>query len=529
MSTFTQKLHHYLRAAYPFLWVETFEESRLCNEVGDFYLDDANKMKGKPVNVFVWDIQTGLRQRTGVEEYTDLSPAETKSHAKILEYIGSISKDGNCVFMLKDFHPYIEAPGIIRQLRNLKEQLTVLGKMLIFVSPVVKVPVELTKEIQFLDFALPDEKAIEAQLEFIKDSCEKKLGTDITIDPKLKQEAIVAAKGMTESESQNSYSLAIIEHGKFESAFVTSVFQEKIEKIKKNGLLQYIAPSTSFGEVGGLAELKKWIKVRSKAYSPEARAFGLPYPKGIMLCGYPGTGKTLIAKATSAELNVPLFQLDVGGLFGKHVGETEANFRRVVQTVDAIGPCILFIDEIEKALNKDAVSGKGDTGTSSRSFGTLLSWMNDRTSPVFVIGTSNNFTILPPELIRKGRFDELFWISLPSAVELEEIFSVVLKKYKRIPASFDLKKLAKATKGWTGAEVDLLVQAALFNCFAKGEPDITTARLLDEAAEMTPQSETNKVQYEEMANTARGKLRMAAVETATSKADKAFRSIEVYN
>ncbi len=292
-------------------------------------------------------------------------------------------------------------------------------------------------------------------------------------------------------------------------------------------MLQYLEPNVSFNEVGGLDSLKDWMKVRTKAYTKAARSFGLPYPKGVLLCGIPGCGKSLIAKATAHEFGFPLFQLDLGALFGSHVGESEENFRKVTKTVDGIGRCVLYIDEFEKALNRDAVSGKGDTGTSSRSFATLLTWLNDHKSPVFVVGTSNNHTILPTELTRKGRFDEMFWIDLPDDVERKDIFRVVLRKYNRDPQKFKLDSLAKKSKDFTGAEIENVVISAMFKQFAAGETDINTTVLEDECNEVIPLAKTSKSQLDTMRKEAEGKLRIAARDGTTASFEKKLRHIDV--
>ena len=314
--------------------------------------------------------------------------------------------------MLKDFHPYFQEPVVRRAFRNILGRLKSKSTTIIFISPVCTIPEELIKEIQVIEYALPTESAIRSRLDFVHraglaSSAAAKNPADFVLSEEIALKAVEAGKGLTDGEVENAFTLALVENKKFNESFVATVFDEKVAQVKKNGLLTYIQPDVTFDEVGGLDGLKIWIRQRALAYTPKAREFGLPYPKGMLLCGIPGTGKTLIAKATAAELGLPLFQLDVGGLFGSLVGATEQNFRKVIQIVDGIGSCVLFIDEAEKALNKSAVSGQGDTGTSSRSFGTLLSWLSDHKTPVFVVGTSNDFTILPPELIRKGRFDEL--------------------------------------------------------------------------------------------------------------------------
>ena len=405
---FAVKLKNYIKAGYPLLWIRTHEEARVTREIHRVVkLEDA--AAAEHYENYEWDVVSLPQART--KEGVRTKAAVDASIAKVIEVCSRLGRDDQkVVVVLKDFHQVIDNPGQIRPIRNALEVWKTKGNMLIVVAPVVKIPVELEKEFQLLDYALPDETAIGVQLDFIKVSLDHRYKDEpakAKLDPSTRQSAIEAAKGMTLTEVENAFSLAIIENREFNQGFVTSVFEENIQQVKKGGLLTYLRPDTDFNQVGGLDGLKKWIKIRAKAYTAKARDFKLPYPKGILLCGVPGCGKTLLAKATSKEFGFPLFQLDVGSLFGGHVGETEANFRKVIDTIDGIGRCILFIDEVEKALNRDAVSGKGDSGTSPRSFATLRSWRSDHPSPVFVIATSNQFTRLPTELVRKGRFDEL--------------------------------------------------------------------------------------------------------------------------
>ena len=504
---FAEKLRNYLKASYPLLWIKTHEELRVTKDIIAAF--DNTKT---PILIYAWDCQNDLmkfkRDGGGWEK--------TNGDSKVMNVVNLCRKLGTnnerSVIIFKDFHPYIDAPGQIRMLRNAIEDLKSKGNMFIFVSPVIKIPVELEKEIQILDFHLPDETHLGQILESVNEAVKKKYPNDPDkhkMDAEDRTAAIEAAKGMTHSETHDAFSLAIVENQQFNNQFVLSVFDEKVKQVKKHGLLQYLKPDVNFDSVGGLDGLKKWIKTRAKAYSEQARKYGLPYPKGILLCGIPGCGKTLLAKATSNEFGFPLFQLDVGGLFGKHVGETEENFRRVVETVDGIGRCILFMDEIEKALNRDAVSGKGDTGTSSRSFATLLTWLSDHKSPVFVIGTSNDHTKLPTEFTRKGRFDELFWIDLPTIEERKEIFNVLLKRNSRDPKKFQVDKLAEAAESFTGAEIEQVIIGALFDRFSVDGKDITTTNLMDEINATQPLAKTAAADIEEMRKKAEGKLRVA--------------------
>ena len=528
---FPEKLRSYLKASYPLLWVKTHEESRVVKEIIGAFENTKT-----PILIHAWDAQQDLlkykREGNTWEKVTgDTKVMNVVTHCRKLG-----SNNERCVVIMKDFHPYIEAPGQIRNIRNAIEDFKARGNMLIFVSPIIKIPVELEKEIQIVDFSLPGDEHLNQVLESVINTVKKKCPTDAEksmITPEVRTASVEASKGMTHSEAHDAFSLAIVENQLFNNNFTLSVFEEKVKQVKKNGLLQYIKPDVSFDSVGGLDGLKKWIRTRSKAYTQAARDYNLPYPKGILLCGIPGCGKTLLAKSTANEFGFPLFQLDVGALFGKHVGETEENFRRVIEMVDGIGRCILFVDEIEKALNKDAVSGKGDTGTSSRSFGSLLTWLSEHKSPVFVIGTSNDHTRLPTEFTRKGRFDELFWIDLPSEAERKEIFNVLLKRYGWDTDKVKLKvdELAAEADQFTGAEIENVIISAMFDRFGKDGKPITTQNLVDEILATTPLAKMNAADLDNMRKNAEGKLRVATssglVKGLEAKASDGSRKLEV--
>ena len=520
MPSFQDKLQNYIKASYSYLWVQTHEEKRICDDIFKTYLEFKNM---STTTVYEWDCNNKLQIRVPIKDsssgkYNGDSRynKDTKATGELKTILDDIVKlctdsSNRLIFILKDFHPYIEVPGMIRGLRNAIETLKARGNIVIFTSPIVKIPTELAKDIQLVDFTLPDEEAIRGQLGVVQRSINtKQKGAAFTIDPDIEANAVEAAKGMTASEVQNAFTLALVENLSFNKGFVTTVFDEKIQQLKKSSLLTYIKPDVGFSQVGGLASLKTWMQVRAKSFTAEARKYGLPYSKGVLLCGVMGCGKSLIAKAVANEFNFPLFQLDVGSLFGSHVGDTEQNFRTVIQTVESIGRCVLYIDEIEKALNKDAVSGKGDTGTSSRSFGTLLTWLSDHKSPVFVIGTSNNFTILPPEFIRKGRFDELFWIDLPDQQEREDIFRVMFVRYKRDNLKMDIKQLATLAEGFTGSEIENVVVTAMFNSFAEAGKEITMKSLEKAIVETVPISKTCANDLALMRASAEGKLRPVA-------------------
>lgn len=512
---FNEKFRNYLRASYPLLWIKTHEEQRVIQEILNGLKDTKS-----PVSIYSWDAKKLLSKfnRTANNNKGGWEDVKQGDYAltNVIDNVKKLGAQGErCVIILKDFHHWVEMPGQSRPIRNAIEDLKYKGNMIVFLSPIIKIPIELEKEIQILEFALPDAPQLEGILASVQIAVSKSAATDknttATCPPEVKTAAIEAAMGLTFSEAHDAFALASVESHGFNKDFVLSVFDEKVKQVKRHGLLNYLRPDHTFANIGGLEGLKKWIRMRAKAYSQAARDYKLPYNKGVLLAGPPGVGKSLIAKATANEFGFPLFQLDVGSLFGKYVGESEENTRKVVETVDSIGRCVLYVDEIEKSLNRQAVSGGGDSGTSSRTFATLLSWMSDHTSPVFVVGTTNDHTRLPPEFIRKGRFDNVFWLDLPSVAERQEIFKVQLIKFGRTAEKLklNLKKLAELTEGYTGAEIEQLIVASMFEQFNE-DKELTMLSIEDQIAIAKPFSETNKEELENMRAKAVGRLQVAS-------------------
>ena len=531
--SFEEDFRNYLKASYPLLTIRSHEEGRVIRAI----INATAVTTTTQITVYSWDCRRLLEKHSknadgkagGTwEKQGGPTAASDFSTTNIIDSIRAISSKGSGrnIFILKDFHPYIEAPQVTRPLRNALEELRGKGTMIVFLGPVLKIPVELEKEIQILDFKMPDGTQLEAILNSVvaiyNQKQKMKGAPEQLITDDVKQSAVEAAKGLTYGEAHDAFSLAIISNHAFNSDFILSVFEEKVKQIKRTGLLQYIKPDIRFENIGGLEGLKKWIRSRSKAYSAAARTYSLPYPKGVLLCGIPGCGKTALAKATANEFGFPLFQLDIGALFGKLVGESEENFRKVIEQVEGIGRCILFIDEIEKSLNRNATSGSGDSGTSSRAFATLLSWLSDHKSPVFVIATSNDHTRLPTEFIRKGRFDELFWLDLPTKAERKAIFDVLLKRYNRDSSKFNLDMLAERSEGYTGAEIEQIIIGAMFTKFDTDGKDITNTNLTDEMNSTKPLSQTSEVEIKDMRNKAINKLRYAS----TSGVSRMFTGLE---
>ena len=287
------------------------------------------------------------------------------------------------------------------------------------------------------------------------------------------------------------------------------VLGEKKQIIRRNGILEFYEAQEDLADVGGLDALKAWLRRRREAFTEDARAYGLPVPRGILLLGVQGCGKSLVAKAISREWGMPLLRLDVGRVFGKYIGESEAAIRRVVQTAEAAAPAILWIDEIEKGFAGTA-SDAHDTGVGARVLGTFLTWLQEKTQPVFVFATANQIRSLPPELLRKGRFDELFFVDLPGKTERAEIFAVHLRKCGRDPAGFDLPALAARAEGYTGAEIEQIVHEALYAGYAAGRRPVTQEDLLHAAGEVVPIAVTMKEAIGAMRHWATSRARLAA-------------------
>jgi SpoVK/Ycf46/Vps4 family AAA+-type ATPase len=518
-----QKIKNYHSAAYPALYVTTHEETRFMQDLLSYCkkynslceekdLTEEKKQENH-LTVNMWDAQNGLQFKFGIHEKAYPETAETINLLKSIQNCDN----GNTIFVLKDFHLHIDKVKSVRMLRNAWNRLKGQGNMIIFVGYKYALPPELEKEVQVLDYSLPDEASIAERLDYVIASAngarKAKNMADLEITEEIKESAVEAARGMTHCEVENAFSMAFCCSKKFDTKFVETVFQEKIAQLKKSGLLTYMTPDISFDNVGGLNGLKTWLTTRKKSYSKEARAYNLPLPKGMLLASVPGTGKSLICKAIAKEFDCPLFALDIGSVFDSLVGNSEKNMREIIKTIESIGKCVILIDEIEKSLSNSAVSGSGDSGVSSRIFGTFLTWLNDRNNPAFIVATTNNHTLLPAALIRKGRFDQLFWLDLPTSEERKEIFNVVIKKYKRDPKDFAIKTLVNGSEGFTGAEIEEVFKDALYKAFDAGE-EISDSHVTDVLSEFIPFSVSHEEDLKVMRKQAQGKLVMV-----TSKGD----------
>jgi len=485
------KIEILIRARYPLIYVVSFEEGR----VGKRLKDIADERKKQ---VFNWTITNGLELPDG-SWINDL-----KDPIKVLEYI--LQSDANAVFVLHDYHHYLNDPVVVRKQRDLARALKLSRKNIIFLSPVLKVPTELEKEIAVIDYRLPDRKELSDIIERITKSLDNASKLEELKSPEKLEKIAEAALGLTAEEAENVFAKSLVEKGQFDIEIVLS---EKEQIIRKSGVLEYYHANEKMQEVGGLEELKDWLVKRGKAFTPQAREFGLPEPRGILLLGIPGCGKSLTAKAIAGMWQLPLLKLDVGKVFSSYVGSSEENVRRAIQTAESIAPCILWLDEMEKGFSGLGSSGMTDGGTTARVFGTFLTWLQEKKSAVFVVATSNNVNQLPPELLRKGRFDEIFYVDLPTKEERKEILKIHLEKRKRDTVGFDLDKIGRETHGFSGSELEEVIVSGLYDAFNRDE-ELKQAHLEQAIKTMIPLSQTMEEQIRGIRDWAKLRARRAS-------------------
>ena len=464
------KLEYFIKARFPYIYMETYEESRVTKYIKSI-VQDVNKIKFSR-ELFTWSQSSGLQNG-------DKVISNTKTPTQLIEFIKKYEK--NAVFVLYDFHVFFGSRQrtadneAIRALRDLIPFIKqgAIRKTVIFVSPEVNIPDTLQKDIVICDYPLP-------RLEEIKDKLEKLIEVNSKIDTSAlneedKERLCKAALGLTMQEAENAFALAMVNDGRLNKEDISIILEEKMQVIRKTGMLEYIKSDYKIDDIGGLDNLKKWLLKRNNSWSERAKIYNIPAPKGVLVTGIPGCGKSLTAKAMSSIWQLPLLRLDIGKIFSGIVGSSEENMRKAIKIVEAVSPAILWVDEIEKGLS--GVSSSNDSGVSSRIFGTFLTWMQEKEAPVFVIATANNIHALPSELLRKGRFDEIFFVDLPTFEERKEIFSVHLRKRLKDehvcvhikPDDMNLiNELARRTEGFIGSEIEQVIISALCDAFFEG-------------------------------------------------------------
>ncbi|MBD2020079.1 AAA family ATPase [Leptolyngbya sp. FACHB-36] len=489
-----EELSILIQAQYPLIYLVTSEEERAEQAI-------AAIAQGRPSRrVFLWTVTHGIvefGQPRNVTQHNTVSPEAA------IEWVVRQREPG--LFVFKDLHPFVDSPAVTRWLRDAIASFKGTQKTIILMSPVQQVPIELEKEVAVLDFAMPDMTELNQVLTQQLDQNRTR-----RITTEAREKLLKAALGLTRDEAEKVYRKAQVTAGRLTEEEVGVVLSEKKQLIRRNGILEYIEEDETIESVGGLEELKRWLKQRSNAFTERAREYGLPQPKGMLILGVPGCGKSLIAKTTSRLWGLPLLRLDMGRVYdGSMVGRSEANLRGALKTAESISPTILFIDEIDKAFAGSAGSADSDGGTSSRIFGSFLTWMQEKSSPVFVMATANRVERLPSEFLRKGRFDEIFFVDLPTAEERQEIFKIHLSKRRRDIARFDLDQLANVCDGYSGAEIEQALVAAMYEAFAQ-EREFTQLDIIAAIKSTLPLSKTMTEQVTALRDWARQRARPAA-------------------
>jgi ATP-dependent 26S proteasome regulatory subunit len=375
---------------------------------------------------------------------------------------------------------------------------------------VQEIPTELEKEVTVLSHPLPTREELSALLDKIIEDVKKFPQVRIELDDAGRARLLQAALGLTLAEAENVFAKIIVQDERLAADDVNEVFAEKQQIIRKNGLLEYYATQETFANVGGMSVLKDWLQKRALALTDQAREFGLPAPKGILLLGVQGCGKSLCAKAVSSLWQLPLLRFDMGRMFGSLVGSSEENVRKAISVAESVAPAILWVDEIDKAFAGSQGSGATDGGTTARVFGTFLTWLSEKTAPVFVVTTANDISQLPPELLRKGRLDEIFFVDLPSTEERKEIFRIHISKRGRDVAKFDLDALADRAKDFSGAEIEEAVISGLYDAFYT-QTELSTEHVLEALRQTVPLSKTMDEQINRLRNWTEGRARNASV------------------
>jgi SpoVK/Ycf46/Vps4 family AAA+-type ATPase len=495
-----EELNTLIQAQYPLIYVVTSEEER--SEQAIATIAQVNKPQRR---IFIWTVTHGIveygQPRTTTQHNT-VSPEAA------IEWVTRQKEPG--IYVFKDLHPFIDSPPVTRSLRDAIASFKGAQKSIVLMSPVQNIPIELEKEVSVIDFPLPDMGELNRVLSrhLSESRAKQRLSTEG------REKLLKAALGLTKDEAEKVYRKAQVTAGRLSEQEVDVVLSEKKQLIRRNGILEYLEDDETIDSVGGVEELKRWLHQRSNAFTERAREYGLPQPKGMLILGVPGCGKSMIAKTTSRLWGLPLLRLDMGRVYdGSTVGRSEANLRNALKTAESISPAILFIDELDKAFAGGAGSADSDGGTSSRIFGSFLTWMQEKTSPVFVMATANRVERLPGEFLRKGRFDEIFFVDLPNTEERQDIFKIHLTKRRRDIDRFDLDQLANVSDGFSGAEIEQAVIAAMYEAFAQ-DREFTQLDIIAAIKATLPLSKTMTEQVTALREWARQRARPAASSVA---------------
>ena len=507
-------IEHLMRARYPLIYILSSEEKRVEKSIADV-LHAREREKNYKTKIYTWSVTEGMR--LGKEPQGD-----SKDPLKALRFVVEAKADERAVFILRDLHAYLKNPEVVRLLRDIGRKLKEELKTVFLISPLLAIPPELDKEVAVVEYPLPELLEIDA----IFDRVSRNTGAKIPSGQE-REHVVEAALGLTADEAEGVFAKSLVQTGG--SFDIDVILSEKERIVRKSGVLEFFRTQERMENIGGLDVLKNWLRKRQSAFSEEARQFGLPRPKGILMIGIPGGGKSLTAKAVGAAWRLPLLRLDVGKIFAGIVGSSEENMRRAIQMAEAVAPSILWVDELEKGFSGTGSSNNSDAGTAARVFGSFITWLQEKTSPVFVIATANNVDELPPEMMRKGRFDEIFFVDLPTLPERKEIVAIHIKRRGRDPEQFNLDLISEKSEGMTGAEIEQAIVSALFDEYDRnGKTGVLSSEgVLHSLQETVPLSRTMKEKIAALRNWCKTRARPASSSWQGDGGPEAGRKIEI--
>ena len=455
------------RSRYPLVQLLSWEELR-----AERLIERAAQQLGAPL--WSWSLSDGLIGPPGPQ------PQTTAPEAALVRLLQQ-KEPG--LFLLRDLHPHVGAPGVVRLLRDLARVAGGRRQLVVLLGPVPLLPTELAKDLVTIDLPLPDADEVQRLLSQLLKHQDRPLA------PEQAARFVRGALGLTEEEIKRLFARVLLSGGRFGDEDLRTLIEEKRRIIRHSRYLELWEGGLGVGDVGGMDNLKRWLEQRAAGFTPEARAFGLPEPRGVFLLGVQGCGKSLMAKAVADLWRLPLLRLDVAAVFGGGAVAEGQSLRETIKIAESLAPAVLWIDEIEKGFARDSSGGEA--------FGTFLTWMQEKQKPVFVVSTANDVRHLPPELLRKGRFDEIFFVDLPDATTRSDIFSIHLKRRKLDPTDFDLTSLSQAADGFSGAEIEQAIVASMYEAHAHKVP-LSTQHLLDEIGRTRPLSVMMAEKIEEL-------------------------------
>jgi ATP-dependent 26S proteasome regulatory subunit len=487
---FTDELTLLLKARYPIIYINTIEEDRVEYIIRKYIKTSLNR------SIYSWDFIDGYTNNPNNEGFAKRNPVQA------LELVERLTVQTPALFLLKDFNRFLTDVSISRKLKNISRILKLQPKTIIIIGSELNIPKELSDLITILQFQLPVESEINYELKRLMESL------NIEIDQQILESLTRACQGLSLERIRRVLSKIIATYKTIDENSIKLLLNEKKQIISQTEILEYWSVDETISKIGGVDNLKNWLKKRKTSFGIQASNYGLPTPRGLLLVGIQGTGKSLTAKSIANEWQLPLLKLDVGKLFGGIVGESESRLRQMIQVAETISPCILWIDEIDKAFSNN---NTGDSGTSNRVLATFISWLSEKTKPVFVVATANNVDLLPLEIIRKGRFDEIFFLDLPQKQEREQIFKIHIQEFRPNRWElFDYSKLAQLSEAFSGAEIRQSIIEAMYHAFYE-KREFTTEDICLSVTQLIPLSKLENNQTLKLKNWAvSGRIRLAS-------------------